>query len=286
TNVLGEGPAAVATALIPDLHHFRGSFGGAHIIPLWRDATVTRANITSGVLETLAQTYGHHISPEDFFAYCYAVLATPRYVQRFWDELTIPGPRVPITRDAALFAQSVELGRRLLWLHTYGERFVPQGNKPGKVPPGKARCKVGTPATPEAYPEDFSYNAASRELHVGKGVFSYVRPEVWKFSVSGLQVVKSWLAYRMRKRAGRKSSPLDEIRPTVWQFDEELLDLLWVLDATVDLLPSLAKMLDEILAGELFEAKNLPQPIDVERQGLKDGLPLFDIDDTGNEAYV
>lgn len=274
TNVLGEGPAAVATALIPDLDHFRGSFGAKHVIPLWRDAAATQANITAGVLEVLGQTYGHPVSSEDFFAYCYTVLATPRYVQRFWDELTIPGPRVPITKDASLFARSVELGRRLLWLHTYGERFVPEGSKPGKVPPGKVRCKVGTPATSEAYPEDFSYNAAAQELHVGKGVFNHMRLEVWEFSVSGLQVVKSWLAYRMRKRAGRKSSPLDEIRPTVWQFDEELLDLLWVLDATVDLLPSLAKMLDEILAGELFEVKDLPQPIDAERQVLKDDLPL------------
>ena len=37
TNVLGPGPAAVATALVPDLDHFRGSFGARAVIPLWCD---------------------------------------------------------------------------------------------------------------------------------------------------------------------------------------------------------------------------------------------------------
>ena len=65
------------------------------------------------------------------------------------------------------------------------------------------------------YPEEFSYDPQKRELYVGKGVFSDVRREVWEFGVSGLEVVKSWLGYRMKKRSGKKSSRLDEIRPTV-----------------------------------------------------------------------
>jgi len=93
TNVLREGPAAVATALIPDLDQFRGSFGAKHVIPLWRDVAATDANITTDVLQILAQNYGQSITTEDFFAYCYALLATPQYVKRFWDELTISSPR-------------------------------------------------------------------------------------------------------------------------------------------------------------------------------------------------
>ncbi len=33
TGVLGSGPAAIAAANVPDLHHFRGSFGGKDAIP-------------------------------------------------------------------------------------------------------------------------------------------------------------------------------------------------------------------------------------------------------------
>lgn len=276
TEVLGEGPAAVATALIPDLHHFRGSFGGKNVIPLWRDAGATQPNIARGVLDVLARKYGRPVSAEDFFAYAYAVLATPEYVRRFWDELTIPGPRLPITQERALFERAVELGRRLLWLHTYGERFIPPGERPGRVPPGQARCLVGTPTAPRDYPDRYRYDAGQQKLYVGKGEFAPVRPEVWEFSVSGLQVVKSWLDYRMKRRAGRKSSPLDAIRPDSWQFDDELLDLLWVLEHTVDLFPELARLLDDIIKGPLFVAADFPKPVRAERLGLKGDLPLFE----------
>jgi hypothetical protein len=279
TNVLGEGSAAVATALIPDLDHFRGSFGAKHVIPLWRDVAATDANLTVGVLGILGQTYNQPVTAEDFFAYCYALLATPQYVKQFWDELTIPGPRLPITKNAALFEQAAALGRRLLWLHTYAERFVPPGHKPGKLPPGQARCKIGTSAAPAEYPEDFGYNYADQELWVGKGVFEKVRTQVWEFSVSGLEVVKSWLGYRMRKRSGKSSSPLDNIRPQVWEFDEELLDLLWVLDHTVDLLPEVTKAFEAVLAGELFKESDFQKPTETERKGPKGiafDMPLFD----------
>ena len=53
---------------------------------------------------------GGSISAEDLFAYAYALLATPEYVKTFWDELALPGPRLPLTKDAALFAEGAALG--------------------------------------------------------------------------------------------------------------------------------------------------------------------------------
>ena len=224
TDVLGNGPAAIVTSLIPDLHHFRGSFGGAHVVPLWRDAAGTIPNVTDGVLSLLTKSFGKLVNVEDIFAYCYAILATPKYVEAFWDELTIPGPRIPITKDHKKFEQISSLGRKLIWLHTYGERFVPSGMKQGTVPQGTARCKTGTPSIAADYPNKIAYDEGNQELHVGKGVFDHVRPEVWRFSVSGLAVVESWLSYRMFERKGKKSSSLDDIRPETWQFDNELFD--------------------------------------------------------------
>ena len=270
TEIFGEGPAAVATALIPDLHHFRGSFGGAHVIPLYRDPAATEANVTGGVLALLSSTYQKHLSPEALFSFAYAVLATPRYVTGFWEELRTPGPRLPIPKDANLFARLAAAGRELIWLHTYGERFVPDGCKAGRIPAGQAQCMAGTATTTEGYPEKFQYDPQKKELRIGTtGLFSGVRSEVWEFSVSGLQVVDSWLGYRMKKRSGKKSSPLDEIRPASWQFDEELLQLLWVLDATVDRLSKLAGLFEELLKTELFLAAEFPTPTEAERQGPK-----------------
>lgn len=97
-------------------------------------------------------------------------------------------------------------------------------------------------------------------LYVGDGAFSPVKSEVWDYSVSGLQVVKSWLDYRKKNRKGRKSSALDEIRPERWDFTEELLELLWVLEATIDLQPEGESLLAEVCASELFSGDELPSP--------------------------
>ena len=266
TNVLGSGPAATVAANIPDLDHFRGSYGAKHVIPLWRDSDASEPNVTAGLLAKLGGELGCEVRPEDLFAYCYAVLASPHYVNRFSEELTIPGPRVPLTKDRALFRQGTTLGAELIRLHTYGERFAERGKR--EVFRGAARCTRPVGEERDAYPQGFDYDEWQRTLRVGVGEFGPVRPEVWQFSVSGFQVVKSWLGYRMRDGTGRRSSPLDEIRPTRWtaQFTRELLELLWVLEATVERWPKLAELLDAVVAGECFGADELPTPEAAERR--------------------
>ena len=67
--------------------------------------------------------------------------------------------------------------------------------------------------------------------------------------MSGLKVVQSWLGYRMKKPKGKKSSPLDEITPDRWSggFTTELLELLWILEATIATYPEQAKLLTEVV---------------------------------------
>ena len=263
TELMGRGPAAVATSLIPDLHYFRGSFGGKDVIPLWRDAAATEPNITAGLVDFIGKAHAISLIPEQLFSYTYGILVQPDYISRFWDELELPPPRLPITKDAALFQRMVNHGSRLLYLHTYGERFRGP-NDDGSVPQGAARCTKGVPHN--KYPEDFSYDPNTKVLRVGEGEFFPVQPEVWEYSVSGLQVVKSWLDYRKLNRSGRKSSELDNIRPEHWEFEEELLELLWVLEETIKLQPLGAALLEEVCASGVFSADELPTPTDEERQ--------------------
>jgi Type ISP C-terminal specificity domain/N-6 DNA Methylase len=266
TGVLGLGPAATISAFVPDLHYFCGR-GGKDVIPLWRDAEATEANLTDGLLAALNPQLGE-VTAEDFFAYCYALLATPAYVETFSEELTVPGPRLPVTRNRDLFRQVVTLGRRLIWLHTFGERFVPPRQRSGEIPRGRARARHAVSDEAEHYPEEFSYNESTGILHVGEGEFGPVSREVWEFGVSGLQVVHSWLNYRMKDGAGRSSSPLDEIRPQTWTtaMSGELLELLWVLEATVAMFPELQQTLEAVVTGEAFRADELPQPTVLERR--------------------
>lgn len=175
---------------------------------------------------------------------------------------------MPLTQEPQLFRHGVELGRTLIWLHTFGERFVRAGSRRGSVPQGRARCTRGVPTTPEGYPEEFSYDPAQELLRVGAGEFQSVSPEVWGFSVSGLNVLESWLNYRKKAGAGRQSSPLDRIRPAQWTaaLTQELLELIWVLEATIEQFPQLSELFNAIIESPAFTAAELLQPGDEERQ--------------------
>ena len=123
TGIVGRGPAAVAAGEIPDNDYFRGSFGARHVIPLYRDAAAEEPNVTAGLLETISDALGAPVTAEALFAYAYGILAQPAYVERFWDELEMPPPHLPITKDAHLFRRASLHGARLLYLHTYAKRF-------------------------------------------------------------------------------------------------------------------------------------------------------------------
>jgi len=260
SHPLGQGPAVTGCAEIPDLHHFRGSYGAKEALPLYRVADAKEPNILPGLLDLLAKEYGRKVTPEDFLAYVYGALAQPAFTARFAKELETRELRVPITKDSSLFERVRKVGARLLWLHTYGERFVPQNKSRGHVPVGAARCTKAVPGNVDGYPEAFEYNGATSTLHVGRGEFAPVSREVFELEVSGLRVVQSWLKYRMSNGAGKKSSPLDDIRPERWtgQLTTELLQLLWILEATIEGYPAQAKLLAAVVEGDCFQSEELP----------------------------
>ena len=268
---LGDGPAITACSHIPDLDHFRGSYGAKHVVPLYRTPDASEANIMPGLLELLSVGYQRNVEPEELLSYIYGMLAHPAFTLRFARELEARELRIPITKDIALFEQVCELGSRLLWLHTYGQRFLPEGQVRGRVPPGSTKCIEPISGDPKSYPDGFRYDSATRTLWVGTGEFAPVAPRIYEFEVSGLKVVQSWLKYRMRKGAGRKSSSLDDIRPECWtaQFNTELLELLWVLEATVEVYPAQERLLHAVVEHDCFQADELPRVPDKMRQAPK-----------------
>ena len=194
------------------------------------------------------------------------------YVQRFDEALEGSPVRVPLTADPDLFTRAVKLGERLLWLQTYGERFTGVGRPAGRVPriPGLGweAPVTALPASPRAV----SYDPATQRLKVGDGVVTGVSPEVRAFAVSGMNILDKWLGARtatgIGRAAGKAATPLDRIRPTEWadEWNDELLDLLRVLTETVSLGGDQADLLDEILAGDLIPANELPEPTPAERK--------------------
>jgi len=116
------GPAVTFTALIPDLDHYKGSFGG-RAFPLWLDREARVPNIPNELLAYLSQKYGYPVGAEDLIAYIAAVAAHPAFTERFKSDLVKPGLRIPLTADGDIFTAAKELGRTVIWLHTFGERL-------------------------------------------------------------------------------------------------------------------------------------------------------------------
>jgi len=153
--------------------------GGVAIVDAtYRDAAATEPNLAPGLLALLESAYGEPVAPEDFAGYVYAVLAHPEYTARFEEELSNRQVRVPLTRDAALFQEASDFGKRLLWLHTYGERLHGKERPKGQVPRGKAKCEKAVPDTEDTYPNEYAYDESTQTLRVGSGAFRPVAPEV------------------------------------------------------------------------------------------------------------
>ena len=195
----------------------------------------------------------------------YCLGATDAFTDRFNEELAeAAGPiHIPITAEPDLFRQAVTLGRDLLWWHTWGERFAPDGER--RLPEGRATEVRAV----DGMPNDFNYDAESETLTVGIGAFAPVSQEAWDFEVSGLRVLRSWLRYRMKTRKGRKSSPLDDIRPTRWTQSKELLLVLSLIEHTIEATPKATALLAKIVEGPLIPATDLPTPTPANRKPPK-----------------
>jgi hypothetical protein len=266
-----SGPAVTFSGVVPDHDHYKGSAGG-RVYPIWSDALATLSNIPDTILAHLADTYHAPVSPEDVTAYIAALLAHPAYTAHFQKDLKQPGLRVPLTTDPALFAEAVSLGREVIWLHTYGERFDDAAAGRPKAPPrldkgdGPSIPKDGMiPPAPEPLPDTMDYDPATRRLSIGKGHIDNVMPEVWAYEVSGKNVLRQWFSYRKRDRTKpmigdrRPPSPLDKIQPDGWlnDYTTDLMDLLHVLGRLVLLEPKQADLLHRILAQPLITVAEL-----------------------------
>jgi hypothetical protein len=265
-----NGPGLTFTELVPDLDHHSGR--GGRVFPIWRDAKGQQPNLPPSLLPYLSKTYAVGATAEDVMAYIAAVAAHPAYTAKFQDDLSTPGLRIPLTADSSLFAEAVEIGRRVLWLHTFGERMIdPKHGRPAGPPRLPAASmptipKAGTISSePEQMPDSINYDAGKHRLLVGHGFIENVPPAVWQYEVSGKQVLLQWFSYRKRHRERpiigdrRQPSPLGDIQPDHWlpEYTTELLNVLNVLGLLVELEPMQADLLERICAGPLIPGVEL-----------------------------
>ncbi|WP_256777102.1 MULTISPECIES: type ISP restriction/modification enzyme [unclassified Stenotrophomonas] len=284
-----SGPALTISGLIPDLHHYKGSFGG-RVMPLWSDAGASVSNIRSRVTSLLSEQYNSEVTPEDVFAYIAAVAASPAFTLKFESDLVTPGLRIPVTADAELFHKAVELGRKVIWLHTFGERMVDASDgRPHSSPRVAADVRPRIPqegglASDAALPKQMRYDEAQSRLYLDDSFIEHVSPRVWSYEVDGKHVLPLWFSFRKADRSKpamgdkRPPSPLDSVVPEFWpaEYTADLIDLLNVLTMLVELEPLQSALLDELCSGllldsDVFEggAVSAPESVEISAEDAK-----------------
>jgi len=264
------GPALTFTSLIPDLHHYNGRGGRA--FPLWRDHDASVPNVQPNLLTFLSDKYQRPVSAEDVIGYIATVAAHPAFTERFKSDLVQPGLKVPLTADGELFSKAADLGRVVVWLHTFGERFAdPKIGRlagPPRLPSAVAPRVPAAGAIPqdsESMPDTIEYDEGKRWLLIGSGYVESVTPQMWRYEVSGKHVLRQWFSYRKANRERpiigdrRPPSKLGEIQPNHWlaEYTTELIDVLNVLGQLVELEPSQADLLEQICSGETISVDEL-----------------------------
>lgn len=276
-----NGPAVTLSSLVPDLHHHSGRGGRVH--PLYSDAAGTVSNVHEELRYAWETALGESVSSEDVMAYVAAVAAHPGYVTRFEKNMRTPGIRIPLTTDLKLFDRAVALGRRVIWLHTYGDRFVDAaaGRPPGAPrmsEPPKMTKAIGT--TEADMPDVLDHDPVTDVLHIGTGEITNVSAAVSDYEVSGKNVLDQWFSYRRKTRErpviGNKTrSALEEIHSEVWlaEYTVGLLDLLNVLGSLVEMEPDQDALVGEIVEGAVLTVAELESvgalPIAPDKRNLK-----------------
>lgn len=217
----------------------------------------------------LAKQFKFKVSGEDVLAYIAAVTADSSYLQRFKADLVQPGLRIPLTRNPERFRETVELGREVVWLHTFGERFADAAKgrplSPPRLPKGVAPRVPADGAIPtdaERMPDEMAYDESTGTLRVGHGRIERVTRAMWEYEVSGKHVLTHWFSYRKKDRRRpmmgdrRPPSELGKIQPDGWpaEYTTELLNVLHVLGRLIELEPKQAALLNKICAGKLIDA--------------------------------
>lgn len=275
-----DGPGVVCSAELPD--GWRGR-GVGRIHPLYRRPGGLEPNVAPGLLRRLGRVLGIRVTAEDLLAWITAITAAPE-VAPAAVVTAVPGARtgvqaaggpgvpagpgarsgeevsVPVPASAELWREGVGLGRRLVWLQSFGARFgTAPGDRP-RMPGGRrpfVRERVG------GWPEALAYEAETESLLLGDGRLAPVAAAAWEFRAGGAPVLAEWFERRMPDAEVRPGS-LEALGLGDWpqEYTAELVELLTVLSLSAELRPALRELRRGpwLSASDLAAAGVLPVP--------------------------
>ncbi|MFC1421007.1 type ISP restriction/modification enzyme [Streptacidiphilus cavernicola] len=235
----GDGPRVGFSAELPDGQRAKGT-GRVH--PLYRRPGAREPNVAPGLLRRLGTVLGTRVTAEDLLAWIAAITAVPAADEEPRRGEEVP---VPLPGDPAVWAEGVALGRRVLWLHSFGERYGPPHGDGASVGrprmPGGRRPFVRERVT--GSPDELSYDPETESLLLGDGRLAPVAAAAWEYRAGGESVLGAWFARRTPDPEARPGT-LEALGLSGWpqQSTADLVDLLTVLTLLAELRPALAAL--------------------------------------------
>jgi predicted helicase len=175
--------------------------GGANLMPLYlfkennemnlfeQNKSGKQTNISPRIMLKLMNVYGNSLTPERVLLYIYAVLYSNNYRISYAEYLNNDFPRIPFTKNQALFVSTVALGQRLADLHLLksNELDLPKAKYQGQ---GNDHII-----------SKLIYDESKQRVYINKThYFEGVKTGVWEYHIGGYQVMHKYL----KDRKGRK----------------------------------------------------------------------------------
>ena len=147
-----------------------------------------KPNIAPKVFEKLEKAFAKKPTPEQILYYCYAVLFSNTFREKYAEFLKIDFPRIPFTSDYKLFIKMAELGEELTQLHLLKSKTL---NNPPVKYKGLGEDLIEKPR----------YDSGNRCVFINETkYFENVNQEVWDYFIGGYKVMEKFL----KDRKGRQ----------------------------------------------------------------------------------
>jgi predicted helicase len=126
-------------------------------------------------------------TPDEIFAYIYAILYSPTYRKNYEEELRIDFPRIPFTKDKEFFKEMSKLGKRLIDIHLLRSSEL---NPPIVKYKGEGDDVI----------KIVKYDDRFSRIYINEGqFFEGISEEMWNYHIGGYKVLEKYL----KERKGR-----------------------------------------------------------------------------------
>jgi len=181
------------TDVIPDMCCFSSETKGANqLFPLYLyhedikkgERTITKEqNFTKDFLVFLKEKYNFEFTPEQILGYIYAVLHSPTYREKYFEDLKIDFARIPFVNTNNEFFKLSNLGTSLVNAHLL--KNIPNTNIGEFI--GESDNIV----------ESVLYNEVTQQIFINKiQYFEKVNPEIYDFKIGGYAPIEKFLKSR------------------------------------------------------------------------------------------